>query len=310
MLTDSIPRQERSCPVCSQQNYLLFSNESIDSSKINDFTYASRKKPEFMCYKLLRCINCDLIYTPSPPESNFLTNAYANASYDSGEEAGFAANSYAISLDKSIKNFPTKKAAVDIGAGNGAFLPWLVDQGFSPVIGIEPSDAAIQSAPSNIRPMLYKGMFSKAMVYDLELSFISSFMTLEHVLDPLNFIKVAYEALSPGGMLAVVTHNWRAPINRILGLRSPIIDVEHLQLFSPLSIKTLFESSGFENILIKNITNIYPLKYWIRLSPFPPFINNLIFDFSNFSKIINIKIPLKVGNILTLANKPLNNSRL
>lgn len=304
MLIKSDSQTERLCPVCFQKNYFLFSEENIDLKKFNDFTYSSRKKPEFMCFRLVRCINCDLIYTPFPPDINFLTNAYSNASYDSGEEANYAAFSYGKSLEKLISNFSKKNAALDVGAGNGAFLPWLVSQGFSPVLGIEPSDAAIRSAPLNIQPMLYKGMFSGSMISHLELSFISSFMTLEHISDPYKFIKIAYDSLSPGGILTVVTHNWRAPLNRILGKRSPIIDIEHLQLFSPRSIKILFESIGFENIVIKKITNIYPLKYWIRLSPFPSFSKNLILNLINNYNAINIRIPLRVGNILTIALKP------
>ena len=38
-----------------------------------------------------------------------------------------------------------RKGAVDIGAGSGPLLPWLVESGFDPVLGVEPSRSAISA---------------------------------------------------------------------------------------------------------------------------------------------------------------------
>ena len=43
----------------------------------------------------------------------------------------------------------------------------------------------------------------------------------------------------------IVCHDRRAPLNRALGARSPIMDIEHLQLFSQASARALLERTGF-----------------------------------------------------------------
>jgi SAM-dependent methyltransferase len=297
-------KEERPCPACGGRLYAHFADERIDPSKISDFTYASRKQPEFMCLRLVRCKGCDLVYAPTPPTTDFLLNAYSEAAYDSGPEAQAAARSYAKALAPYMARLAGRNAAVDVGAGSGPLLPWLSENGFSPVIGIEPSRAAIDAAPPAVRPMLREGMFSPTLLADVRLSLICSFMTLEHLDDPGGFVGTAYELLEPGGMLAVVVHNWRAPLNRLLGLRSPIIDVEHLQLFCPQAVRALLARVGFVSVDLKSISNAYPLRYWLRLTPLPAGLKTRIADILDRVGLADRLIPLRVGNTLAIAIKP------
>jgi SAM-dependent methyltransferase len=296
---------ERACPACGGRSYTPFADERIDPRKISDFTYASRKQPEFMCLRLIRCTDCDLVYAPTPPATDFLSTAYSQAAYDSGPEAQAAARSYAKALAPYVARLAGRSAAVDVGAGSGPLLPWLTKNGFSTVIGIEPSRAAIEAAPPAVRPMLREGMFSPALLADVRPSLLCSFMTLEHLADPGGFVGAAYEILEPGGMLAVVVHNWCALLNRLLGLRSPIIDMEHLQLFSPQSVRTLLARAGFVSIDQQAISNAYPLRYWLRLTPLPAGIKTRIAVFLDQIGLSDTQIPLRVGNMLAVGYKPL-----
>jgi SAM-dependent methyltransferase len=303
-ITTQATAVERTCPACGGCSYIHFADERIDPQKINDFTYASRKLPEFMCLRLVRCTSCDLVYAPMPPATEFLSTAYSGASYDSGPEAQAAAHSYAKALTPYVVKLGGRNAAVDVGAGNGPLLPWLCEMGFSPVIGIEPSRAAIDAAPASVRPMLREGMFSPALLAGIQPSLICSFMTLEHLRDPGEFVGTAYELLEPGGMFAVVVHNWRGALNRLLGLRSPIIDVEHLQLFSPQSARTLLEKSGFVSINLHPISNSYPLRYWLRLMPLPVNVKTIIGNILDRIGLADTKISFRVGNIIAIGFKP------
>lgn len=304
MSSQSASDQERACPVCAGNSYEPFADERIDPRQMNEFTYASRKNPEFMCHRLVRCRRCDLVYAPVPPAEKSLTTAYADAAYDSTIEAQAAANSYATALTPYLSRLAGRTSAVEVGAGSGPFLPWLQAWGFNTVIGIEPSRAAIASAPPAVRSMLKEGMFSPSLLGELRPSLLCSFMTLEHIGHPGEFVCQAYRLLEPGGMLAVVVHNWRAPLNRILGLRSPIIDVEHLQLFSPQSLRTLLAENGFDLVDIKPITNAYPLRYWLRLTPFPTLLKKWLNGAFDRIGISGLQLPLRVGNILAVGIKP------
>lgn len=299
------PTSQRACPACGGRAHVPFADERIDPRKVSDFTYASRKQPEFMCLRLVRCTDCDLVYAPTPPATDFLSTAYSEAAFDSGPEAQAAAASYAKVLAPYVARLAGRNAAVDVGAGSGPLLPWLCESGFYPVIGIEPSRAAIEAAPPAVRAMLREGMFSSSLLADVKPSLLCSFMTLEHLADPGQFVGEAYRLLEPGGMLAVVVHNWRAPFNRLLGLRSPIIDVEHLQLFSPQSVRALLTRVGFAPVALQSISNAYPLRYWLRLTPLPASVKAQITAALDRMGLADQHVSLRVGNMLAVGIKPL-----
>ncbi|MBZ0072519.1 MAG: class I SAM-dependent methyltransferase [Burkholderiaceae bacterium] len=294
---------ERACPVCNSRNYLPFADERIDPGRVGILTYASRKPPEFMCLRLVRCTNCDLVYAPSPPAEEFLNTAYTGAGFDSGLEALAAAKTYADALKVHLKGLIGRNAAVDVGAGSGPLLPFLQGQGFKPVIGIEPSRAAIDAARPAVRPLLREGMFSASMLNGENPSLICSFMTLEHLRDPGDFVGIAHSLLEPGGAIAVAVHNWRAPLNRLLGLHSPIIDVEHLQLFSSNALRELLQRTGFERIKVSTIRNAYPLRYWLRLAPLPASGKRCIVGLLERFGLGEQNFALNVGNMFAVGIK-------
>lgn len=295
---------ERACPVCHGRTHAPFADERIDPSRVGTLTYASRKPPEFMCLRLVRCTRCDLVYAPTPPAEDFLHSAYAEADFDSGPEAVAAARTYSKALAPHVARLAGRRAAVDVGAGSGPLLPWLQQCGFSPVIGIEPSRAAIDAAPPAVRPLLRKGVFSADILEGVTPSLICSFMTLEHLPDPGAFVATAHRLLEARGALAVVVHDWRAPLNRLLGLKSPIIDVEHLQLFSPRALRTLLERAGFDAIELRPIRNAYPLRYWVRLTPLPSALKRLALGLLNALGLADRSLALNVGNMLAVGIKP------
>ena len=79
----------RHCPICNtpSDRASLFIAKSIDPERLSDFSFASRKEPEYMCHQLVRCRICDLVYANEPPPVEDLAQAYHTASYDSTEEA-------------------------------------------------------------------------------------------------------------------------------------------------------------------------------------------------------------------------------
>ncbi len=177
-------------------------------------------------------------------------------------------------------------------------LPFLKQENFEQVIGIEPSIAAIEASLPDIKPMIRKGLFSAELINDLAPDFIFTAMTMEHVSDPLSLVQIMKERLSSGGIIAIVVHNHRAFLNRLLGSHSPIIDIEHLQLFSPKSLEKLFTQAGLEMIEIKPFSNSYPLHYWIKLLPLPSIVKNRLNDILKFFKLSNAAVTMPVGNMI------------
>lgn len=252
-----------------------------------------------MSHQLVQCPNCDLVYADNPPDESVLAHAYHISEFDSQQEADDAAATYIRAVRPMLKNVPNKKSALEIGTGTGIFLEYLHSEGFDTVEGVEPSAAAIAAAPAHRRQWIREGIFKKADFEPASFDFICCFMTLEHVRDPKEIAAAASSLLRPGGIVAFVTHDYRSSINRLLGKRSPIIDIEHMQLFSRHSISQLLERNGFGNIQIGNFRNCYALHYWVRLLPINLRSKNILIGILNHIGLIDLKLSFNVGNIIS-----------
>lgn len=291
----------RSCPICGtpSSSAKLFLKQNIDPSRMSNFSFASRKTPEFMCHQLVKCLTCDLVYANSPPDQETLAHAYHISDFDSTSEADDAAAAYIRAIQPILRDIKNKKAALEIGTGTGIFLQSLKEQGFEHVVGIEPSSSAIAAAPAHRQAWIRESIFREADFEPESFDLICCFMTLEHVRDPNDIVSAASRLLRPSGVIILITHNYHSWINRLLGKRSPIIDIEHMQLFSPLSIERLLTANKFKNVRINSFYNRYAVRYWIRLLPI---------NFNTKQKIIktldrigfaNNKLTFNVGNILS-----------
>lgn len=293
----------RNCPICNtpSDSAQIFLKKNIDQSQLSEFSYASRKLPEFMCHQLVKCPNCDLVYANDPPDQSALAEAYHVSDFDSNEEANDAALAYASAVKPLLNKIKNKGVALEIGTGTGIFLEHLLKAGFERVIGIEPSTAAINAAPEHRKKWILESIFKEGDFEPNSLDFICCFMTLEHVLDPNEIVSAASRLLKPGGGIALVTHDYNAGVNRLLGSKSPIIDIEHMQLFTPKSIYKLLENNTFIDIDISSFYNKYSLQYWVRLLPINSSTKKGLIDLLSKINISNKKIKLNVGNIVSCA---------
>lgn len=130
------------------------------------------------------------------------------------------------------------------------------------------------------------------------LSLVTCLQAIEHVADPAVLVRDAARLLKPGGILTLVCHDRRAPVNRLLGLHSPIIDLEHQQLFSPASVTRLVRGAGLEDVGHRTIRNRYPLRYWVRLAPMPRRAGELAEKVLVRTRAADRTLSLPVGNLL------------
>lgn len=268
------------------------------------FSFASRKLPEFMCHQLVQCPTCDLVYANEPPDQSELAHAYHVSDFDSAQEADDAAAAYDKAVAPVLPKLPRKGAALEIGTGTGIFLEALKRRGFTTVVGVEPSSAAIAAAPAHRQAWIRETIFREPDFEPESFDLICCFMTMEHVQDPNEIASAASRLLRPGGALALVTHDYRSSINRLLGRKSPIIDIEHMQLFSPKSIGQLLTRNGFESIDISSFQNRYALRYWMRLLPLPVSLKNIVLKGLEITSVADMKLSANVGNMLSIGYRP------
>ena len=290
---------ERLCPLCGDTDAsTLFAQARFDPARLGEFAYASRKLPEYMHHRLMLCSCCDVIYASPVPDTSELESAYETAAFDSQQEAAYAAETYITSLRSVFDRLPDRVGALDIGAGDGAFCGELMSIGFSNVTGLEPSSAPIAAAAENVQACLRQVMFAPGLFPPAQFSLVTCFQTIEHVSSPAQLCHQAVRLLKPGGALCLVAHNRRAISCRLLGRRSPIFDIEHLQLFSPMSLQHLFAEAGLRSIVVKPLYNRYPISYWTRLFPFPSAIKTALLWSLRASHAGQIPLLLPAGNLL------------
>jgi len=287
----------RLCPACGGIGKEKFS-ANIEEEKISPFSYSSRKRPELMHYALMECQSCRTLFVEKVPDLDELIENYVVASFDSRIESEYAAKTYGKYLNRLdlIRN----RRILDIGCGDGTFLKKATSLGAESVLGIEPSHGAFESAGEVGN--LIRIIPVEQCDYQFEFDLVTCFQTLEHLVDPKTVLSKMCSAAISGGYVAVVCHNRLSLVNRLMGRRSPIFDIEHLQMFSVEGLEKIFQSTNLEIVVSKQILNSYPLGYWLRLFPMPKIMKDF-FESRRDSFLMRIPVSLFVGNRLVVASK-------
>jgi SAM-dependent methyltransferase len=294
----------RPCPICgSDSQYEVFEEASFDPSRWGRFAFSSRKTPEYMHYRLLECRRCDVLYANPLPTRESLDAAYREAAFDSSEEARHAGDVYAELLPAILSKLPRREAALDIGTGDGAFLEHLLRFGFERVVGVEPSRAPVEVARPTVRSLIRQSAFRPSDFDKESFSLVTCFQTLEHVYEPLELCRGTFDLLHPGGAVLLVCHDRRALSARVLGTRSPIFDIEHLQLFSRESLTYALREAGYESVTTLPVVNRYPLSYWLKLLPVPPRAKSAALAALRKSGLGQVPVRLSAGNFAAVGYK-------
>ena len=294
----------RGCPSCrNATGSRLFRESNVDETRWTDASFSSRKLPEYMHFALRTCSACDLTYAAAVPAPEVIGAAYRSASFSAGRESRYAAQTYIGYLrDAAV----APGTALDIGAADGAFLRELLRYGFTDVVGIEPSEAPVRSAGDDVRPFLRNELFDGASFAPNTFDLVTCFQTIEHVFEPRELLEAMYRVLKPGGTALLVAHDVNALSARVLGSKSPIFDIEHLQLFNRRSLRRVLESAGFRDVRVFPVRNAYPVSYWTRLFPLPGALKSRLLDALERGALRALGdhvVALPAGNIGAFAKK-------
>jgi hypothetical protein len=104
-------------------------------------------------------------------------------------------------------------------------------------------------------------------------------------------------------VLLCFNHNVRSLSARVLGERSPIIDIEHCYLYSPKTMKRLMQKHGFEVVEFGSATNTLSLRHFLRLLPSPPSLKRGFLNAAEGTRIGRLPLRLPLGNLYAIGRR-------
>ena len=248
-----------SCPICNSLNIsILFDRKNVPVHQNlvypNKLLSTMAKKGDLT---ITLCKECGFIFNSSFD----LSKLDYGGDYDNTQDTSPNFTSYLDELSKNllIQKKIKKNIIVEIGCGKGTFLKKLVDNKYENIgIGFDPSYVGDLELLDG-RLKFYKTFYDKNSS-KINADIIICRHVIEHISEPVKLLKQIRNSLnSPNARVFFETPT----VNWILQ-NQVIYDFfyEHCSYFSPSSLKTAFQISGFE---VKNIDLIFGGQYiWLE----------------------------------------------
>ncbi|OHA87542.1 MAG: hypothetical protein A3A96_01045 [Candidatus Zambryskibacteria bacterium RIFCSPLOWO2_01_FULL_39_39] len=276
------------------------SGENLDEKAFS----ARRFYGEKIHFRMVKCNTCSLLRSDPIVSPEVYSELYNRSSFTYEGQVGNLIKTYGYYLKKLTSFIAEKEALLEIGCGNGFFLEEALRQGYKKVFGVEPSSEAIAKASVNIKASIKQGMFDKNMFPPNSFDVICMFQTLDHFLDPSKVLSDALILLKPGGVLIAINHNLKSLSARILGEKSPIIDIEHTYLYDKNTIRKLFEKCNYEVLKVFYPKSRHSLGYLFSLLPLRPlFVKSALHRFLDWTRLSKIPLFVQIGNLGIIARK-------
>jgi SAM-dependent methyltransferase len=295
------------CAICGtsgQASELYPANFALDAFRPDVFS--ARRLPDRLHYRLVRCHHCSLLRSDPVADDGTLAALYARSTFDYGTEVTALRQTYGRYLERARACTASSRRLLEIGCGNGFFLEQALDQGVEEVFGIEPSAAAIASASPRVRSHIVEDVLRTDQFPAESFDIVCLLQVLDHLPAPQESLAECWRLLRPGGVVLCLQHNERALSARLLGRRSPIIDIEHTYLYNPATLRRLFEQAGYEIVARGPVWNTYRLEYVLRLLPFPSPLKSAVLAAARTSRIGCLRVRVPLGNYYQVARRPLD----
>lgn len=234
--------EQVACNICGNTDVKIIVRKSVNNLKANT----------------VMCKRCSLVYinprmTEGDYDEYYMTHyrvdraAIKNKEYVNDLEKNFQnARRFGKAIIKYMGEFVHDGLTVDVGSSTGGILYGMreMKNGLE-LLGIEPSvDESNYANQKGVKTT--RGLFEQIDI-DLKnkVSNILCVQSLNHLLDPKKFMDWSHEALKDGGHIFLAVKNWRHQVRR-MGKLSSGVQIDHVYMFTPETLKLLCLASGFE----------------------------------------------------------------
>jgi len=156
-----------------------------------------------------------------------------------GQVVNARSNAEALSR---LLNLRDVHRVLDIGAGYGYLLHELRTRADIQGVGVEPSHSGARHAREKLGVDVYCCMLADAPLEPETFNAVVSFEVIEHVPDPVQFVREAAAFLRPGGHLVLLTDNFESEVVNAFGPAFPKwIPHVHINHFGPRTLRAVVE---------------------------------------------------------------------
>lgn len=259
---------------------------------------------------------CGLAFLWPRPTEEMLTAFYSEEYYRSWGVAGendelprrmkhltFASRLHSI---EAFISSPGK--VLDVGCATGYFLEVAQSLGWE-VAGVELSAYSAGLAGSKFGKRIFNGTLEQAVYPDGTFDLVTLSDLIEHVPQPVAFLREVRRILKPGGLVMIVTPDLHSLSERVMHGKWSHYKQEHIYYFSPPTIKSSLEKSGLVPVMIKSAPKYLNLDYIInQFVIYPhPLLTPLVKVFGRILPqwLKQFNLPIRCGEMMAVARNPL-----
>jgi len=239
-MTDSL---NRPCPVCQEPQAEPF------------------LKKNGLC--LLRCRRCSMIYA-NPVAAEMASGAFydrVGSEYLSPEK--LESDYSDVRFERELRLFRShcsSGAVLDVGCSSGAFL-FQLKKRFPEdyqILGTDASGPPLDYAVKMNVPVIKENFLTHSFQQSFDA--VAFWAVIEHLFEPQLFLKKASAILKPGGLCFILVPNMHSMAARLLGANYRYIYPEHLNYFTPATLRK-FAGREFAVVDLKS-SHFNPVVIW------------------------------------------------
>tara|TARA_Y100000591_G_C21852986_1_gene712903 strand:- start:2283 stop:3266 length:984 start_codon:yes stop_codon:yes gene_type:complete len=235
--------------------YLKLKNFLISEKNCSCILCGSKKKFTYLKWKkylLINCLNCEAIY----PNINFkkFSPEYFHSNNvkrkinknEMLKTFNYRLNNFAserIEYIKSNISLNKKDTILDYGCGFGSFL-YALKKNKIQSKGIDFDNDSINFCKSKNLNVSSNSLTNEK---DRSIKIITMFDVIEHLVDPVDFLKIANKKLKKNGFMLLFTPNIHSLSGKLMGPKHNMFAVfNHLCFYNENSLKYLAKKTGFK----------------------------------------------------------------
>jgi len=258
--------EHRPCDLCGASEFRTLRARKTLHQRLDHFSSSSNTP---LRSRLVRCMNCGLVFVNPRPLQDELIEAYGNAvDEDHSVEPDLRIRSFIRAMNKVVSQLPGLSPSmglrlVDIGCAGGEFPSAAAGLGFD-VVAYEPSLYLSSIGRARYGLDIRTGTFNASDFQAGDVDLVTMWDVLEHLDEPSTILMEIAEVLKNGGYLLLNVPMVDTVSARTLRRLWPFYLEVHLYYFTRMTLKKYLNKYGFEIVYEASYSQTLGTRYLIR----------------------------------------------